>query len=125
MSTALAVAGVTAVLRGLLEAWLADQDANAALGGANAEVTATAPDLIELSGPNAVPRLNPFLHQVTLNQGWRTMSIFPQPPGQACAALLHPSRSTFITSSRPTGLNRSRPRCSLAMACSCCTIQQW
>jgi hypothetical protein len=75
VSTALAVAGVTAVLRGLLEAWLADQDANAALGGANAEVTATAPDLIELSGPNAVPRLNLFLHQVTLNQGWRNVDL--------------------------------------------------
>jgi hypothetical protein len=73
MSTALAVAGVTAVLRGLLESWLGDQNANAALGGANADVTAVAPDTIELTGPNATPRLNLFLHQVSQNPGWRNV----------------------------------------------------
>ena len=62
MSTALAVAGVTAVLRSMLEVWLNDQDANAALNGANAEVTAVAPDTIDL-GDGAAPRLNLFLHQ--------------------------------------------------------------
>lgn len=75
MSTALAVAGVTAVLRGMLEAWLADQNANAALNGANAEVTAVAPDTIELTGANATPRLNLFLHQVAPNQGWRNLDL--------------------------------------------------
>lgn len=73
MSTALAVAGVTAVLRGMLESWLGDQNANAALGGANADVTAVAPDTIELTGPNATPRLNLFLHQVSQNAGWRNV----------------------------------------------------
>jgi len=73
MSTALAVAGVTAVLRGMLESWLGDQNANAALGGANADVTAVAPDTIELTGPNATPRLNLFLHQVSQNPGWRNV----------------------------------------------------
>jgi hypothetical protein len=73
MSTALAVAGVTAVIRGLLESWLADQDANTALGGANAAVTALPPDLIELSGSNAGPKLNLFLHQVSPNPGWRNV----------------------------------------------------
>ena len=72
MSTALAVAGVTAVLRGMLEAWLADQNVNAALNGANAEVTAVAPDIIDL-GADAVPRLNLFLHQVSQNAGWRNV----------------------------------------------------
>jgi hypothetical protein len=69
MSTALAVAGVTAVLRGMLEAWLSSQNANAALSGGNADVTAIAPDLIELSGSNAVPQLNLFLHYVSPNPG--------------------------------------------------------
>lgn len=75
MSSALAVAGVTAVLRSMLESWLNDQDANAALGGANAEVTAVAPDTIELTGASAGPRLNLFLHQVSLNSGWRNVDL--------------------------------------------------
>jgi len=74
MSTALAVAGVTSVLRGMLEAWLVDQNANAALGGANAEVTAVAPDTIEL-GADAAPRLNLFLHQASPNGGWRNVDL--------------------------------------------------
>jgi hypothetical protein len=75
MSGALAVAGVTAVLRGMLESWLGDQNANAALGGANAGVTAVAPDTIELTGANAAPGLNLFLHHVTPNQGWRNVDL--------------------------------------------------
>lgn len=74
MSTALAVAGVTSVLRGMLEAWLVDQNANAALGGANAEVTAVAPDTIEL-GADTAPRLNLFLHQASPNGGWRNVDL--------------------------------------------------
>jgi len=75
MSTALAVAGVTAVLRGMLESWLGDQNANAALGGANAEVTAVAPDTIALTGAGAGPQLNLFLHQVSPNAGWRNVDL--------------------------------------------------
>jgi len=75
MSTALAVAGVTAVLRSMLDAWLSDQNANGALGGANAEVSAVAPDMIELTGANAGPRLNLFLHHVTSNTGWSNVDL--------------------------------------------------
>ncbi|CAN5747040.1 DUF4255 domain-containing protein [soil metagenome] len=75
MSTALAVAGVTAVLRGMLATWLSDQDANAALSGGSADVTAVAPDTIELTGANAGPRLNLFLHQVSPNGGWRNVDL--------------------------------------------------
>lgn len=80
MSSALAVAGVTAVLRGMLESWLGEQDINIALNGANADVTAVAPDTIDLTGPNASPRLNLFLHQVSHNIGWRNVD---QPAGDA------------------------------------------
>jgi hypothetical protein len=59
----------------MLEAWLIDQNVNAALGGANAEVTAVAPDTIDLTGPNAGPRLNLFLHQVSPNAGWRNVDL--------------------------------------------------
>ena len=81
MSTALAVAGVTAVIRGMLESWLGDQNANAALGGANAGVTAVAPDTIELTGANAAPQLNLFLHQVSPNSGWRNVDLPSVDPG--------------------------------------------
>jgi hypothetical protein len=73
--SALAVAGVTAVLRSMLESWLNDQNANAALGGANAEVTAVAPDTIELTGADARPRLNLYMYQVSPNSGWRNANL--------------------------------------------------
>jgi hypothetical protein len=75
MSTALAIAGVTAVVRGLIDAWLSSQNANAALNGASADVTAIAPDLIELSGANATPQLNLFLHHVSPNPGWSNVEL--------------------------------------------------
>jgi hypothetical protein len=75
MSTALAVAGVTAVIRGMLDSWLGSQSASAALGGASAEVTAVPPDTIALTGTDAVPRLNLFLHHVAPNQGWRNVDL--------------------------------------------------
>jgi hypothetical protein len=75
MSNALAIAGVSAVLRALLQSWLDGNDANAALNGASAHVSAIAPDLVPLTGANAGPRLNLFLHQVSPNQGWREVGL--------------------------------------------------
>jgi hypothetical protein len=75
MSTALAVAGVTAVIRGMLDSWLGSQNASAALGGASAEVTAVAPDTIALTGTDAVPRLNLFLHHISPNPGWGNVDL--------------------------------------------------
>lgn len=75
MSTALALAGVTAVLRDVIDAWLVEQNANAALNGQNAEVTAVAPDTIETSGSNVAPRLNLYLHQATQNPSWRNVDL--------------------------------------------------
>jgi Pvc16 N-terminal domain len=75
VSSALAVAGVTAVLRELLDAWLTDQEVNGALGGASASVTAVPPDTVELTGANAAPKLNLFLHQVSQNAGWRNVDL--------------------------------------------------
>lgn len=75
MSTALALAGVTAVLRDVIDAWLIEQNANAALNGQNAEVTAVAPDTIETSGANVAPRLNLYLHQASQNASWRNVDL--------------------------------------------------
>jgi hypothetical protein len=66
---------VTAVLRDLLETWLDVHDANAALNGSSASVTAVAPDTVELTGSNAGPQLNLFLYQVSHNQGWRNVDL--------------------------------------------------
>jgi len=74
MSTALAIASVTAVLRDLLNNGLIDHDVTGVIGG-NVTVTALPPDRIETTGPNAQSQLNLFLYQVTPNQGWRNVGL--------------------------------------------------
>jgi hypothetical protein len=74
MSNALAIAGVTAVLRDLLDSGMIEHAVTDALGQ-GVVVTAVPPDTIDLSGPNARPRLNLFLHHVTPNQGWRNVGL--------------------------------------------------
>jgi hypothetical protein len=74
MSNALAIAGVTAVLRDLLDSGMIEHAVTDALGQ-GVVVTAVPPDTIDLSGANARPRLNLFLHQVTPNQGWRNVGL--------------------------------------------------
>jgi len=73
MSTAYAVAAVTAVLRDRLRSRLIDAGVPAVTGVT--DVSAIAPDHVEV-GANEPSRLNLFLHDVTLNQGWRN---FGQP----------------------------------------------
>jgi hypothetical protein len=75
VSSALAIAAVTAVLRDMLDDWLDLHSANDALNGASATVTAVPPDTVPLTGANAGPRLNLFLHQVSPNQGWRNVGL--------------------------------------------------
>jgi hypothetical protein len=74
MSNALAIAGVTAVLKDLLDSGLIEHEVTDAMGQGVA-VSAVAPDTIELTGPNAKPRLNLFLHQVTPNPSWRNHDL--------------------------------------------------
>jgi hypothetical protein len=75
VSTALAVAGVTAVLTELLDARLKEADVGAVLGGASAGATSLPPDTIALTGAAAAPKLNLFLHQATFNPGWRNAGL--------------------------------------------------
>src|SRR5262245_62047134 len=72
MSNALAIAGVTAVIRDLLDSGMIDQDVTDSMGQGVA-VTAVAPDSIALEGTDAKPQLNVFLHQVTPNAAWRNV----------------------------------------------------
>jgi hypothetical protein len=73
MSNALAIAGVTAFLRNLLDDGLIDQVTDAL--GTGFTVSASAPDLIKLDDANAPPRLNLFLHQVTPNISYRNFGL--------------------------------------------------
>jgi hypothetical protein len=74
MSNALAIAGVSAVIRDLLDNGIIDHQVTGVIGG-DVMVSATAPDNIELTGANAGPRLNLFLHQVTLNAALRNVGF--------------------------------------------------
>jgi hypothetical protein len=72
VSSPLAIGAVSAVLRNLLDNGLIQ--AGAVLGTV-VNVTAVAPDTIDLDDAEAPPRLNLFLHQVTPNSGWRNRDL--------------------------------------------------
>jgi hypothetical protein len=74
MSTALAIAGVTAVLRDLLNDGLINNNVNAVLGSA-ITVSALPPDRVFPANGSEPTQLNLFLHQVTPNSGWRNEKL--------------------------------------------------
>ena len=73
MSSALAIAGVTAVLRDLIDAGLIEQQVSGTLGQ-GVTVSALPPDAIKLQADEP-PRLNLFLHQVSANAAWRNAAL--------------------------------------------------
>ena len=73
MSSALAIAGVTAVLKDLLHNAVIDHDLVSSVG--DVIVTALPPDMIKTEGPDAKSQLNIFLYQVTANSGWRNVGL--------------------------------------------------
>lgn len=80
MSNALAIAGVSAVIRDLLDSGMIDHDVVDAMGQ-GVTVTAVAPDTIQIEGAEARPQLNVFLHQATPNAAWRNVGL-PSRDGQ-------------------------------------------
>lgn len=74
MSSPLAIASVTAVLRDLLNNGLIDHNIIGALGS-NVTVSAVPPDTIPLGGANSRTQLNLFLHQATPNPAWRNAAL--------------------------------------------------
>jgi hypothetical protein len=74
VSSPLAVAAVTAVLRDLLNNGFIDHNITGATGS-NVTVTAVPPDTIAIDSTNARTQLNVFLHQVTPNAGWRNEGL--------------------------------------------------
>jgi Pvc16 N-terminal domain len=77
MSTALAIASVTAVLKDLLNNGVIDHNLSAVVG-ADVVVSALPPDRVDAVDINPVDRksrLNLFLYQVTPNAGWRNVGL--------------------------------------------------
>lgn len=74
MSSALAIAGVTAVLRDLLNDGLVNGNVSGAIG-TSVLVTALPPDRIGETNGQAPTQLNLFLHQVTHNAAWRNVGM--------------------------------------------------
>ncbi len=73
MSTALAIASVTAVLRDLLNNGLIDSNISGLLG--NVTVSTLSPDRIDVTSNNQTSQLNLFLYQVTPNASWRNVGL--------------------------------------------------
>jgi hypothetical protein len=74
MSNALAIAGVSAVLKDLLDTGLIDHAVASTLG-VGFTVSSLAPDAVPIEGTSAVARLNLFLYQVTPNAAWRNVQL--------------------------------------------------
>ena len=88
MSTALAIAGVTAVLRDLLNDGLVNRNISGVLGS-SVTVTVLAPDRVVPGGGAEVSQLNLFLYSATPNQGWRNEAL-PSRDGAGRARLTNP-----------------------------------
>ena len=74
MSTALAIAGVTAVLRDLLNDGLINHDVNGVLG-TSVTVSVMPPDRVVPANGSEASQINLFLYLVTPNPGWRNEAL--------------------------------------------------
>jgi hypothetical protein len=74
MSSALAIAGVTAVLRDRLNDGMVDQDISA-VTGSTVNVTTLAPDRVLQAESTETSQLNIFLYQVSPNSGWQNSAL--------------------------------------------------
>jgi hypothetical protein len=79
MSTALAIAGVTAVLRDLLNDGLINHNV-AGIIGSSVTVSVGPPDRVVPANGTEASQLNLFLHQVTPNAGWRNEGLPARDP---------------------------------------------
>jgi hypothetical protein len=74
VSSALAIAGVTAVLRDLLNDGLINHNVSGVLGS-TVTVSALPPDRVVPANGNEATQLNLFLHKASPNQGWRNEGL--------------------------------------------------
>lgn len=88
MSTALAIAGVTAVLRDLLNDGLVNRNISGIVGS-SVTVSVLAPDRVVPTGGTEASQINLFLYAVTPNAGWRNEAL-PSRDGAGRARLTNP-----------------------------------
>jgi hypothetical protein len=74
MSSALAIASVSMVLKDLLNNGIIDHDITGTIGG-NVVVTALPPDRVDTSAAGEQSQLNLFMYMVTQNAGWRNQNM--------------------------------------------------
>ncbi|MEZ5082211.1 MAG: DUF4255 domain-containing protein [Bacteroidales bacterium] len=74
MSTALAIASVTHVLKDLLNDGMIDHDVSGVIGG-NVAVSALPPDRIDTSEANTESRLNLYMYQAVPNTSWKNIGF--------------------------------------------------
>mgnify|MGYP006276357473 CR=1 FL=1 len=74
MSSPLGIAGVTQILRDLLNDGLIDHDVTSAIGS-NVTVRAQPPDRLADAGGVGEPLVNLFLHRVSPNPGWANVDL--------------------------------------------------
>ena len=84
MSTALGIAAVTAVLKGVLSNAV-DEAGLATIVGGDVLVSALPPDRIAINGATDPNQINLFLHQTSYNSGWRN---FPLPARDSNGTLI-------------------------------------
>ena len=88
VSSALAIAGVTAVLRDLLNDGLINHNVSGVLGS-TVTVSVLPPDRVVPANGSESSQLNLFLHQVTPNTGWRNEGL-PSRDGSRPSRLSNP-----------------------------------
>ena len=88
MSSALAIAGVTAVLRDLLNDGLINHNVSGLLGS-TVTVSALPPDRVVPVNGTESTQLNLFLYQMTFNTGWRNHAL-PSRDGSGSQRLTNP-----------------------------------
>jgi Pvc16 N-terminal domain len=79
VSSPLAIGAVSAVLCNLLDDGIVEHVGGAL--GSVVQVSAVAPDVIDLTQPDMPPRLNLFLYRVSPNQGWWNKGLPSRSPG--------------------------------------------
>jgi hypothetical protein len=89
VSTALAVAGVTSVLRDLLNDGIVNHNVSGIVGS-SVLVTTLPPDKVVKDNGTEATQLNLFLRHVTPNQGWRNEGL-PSADGSGRTRLTHPA----------------------------------
>ncbi len=88
MSNALAIAGVTTVLRDLLNDGLVNHNVSGVVGS-TVQVSVLPPDRVTPANGTEATQLNLFLHQVTPNTGWRNEGL-PSHDGSGRQRLSNP-----------------------------------